>query len=62
MLGFIPKWLMQPEVPRYLTKVMVLEFGVPKFLQDELGHGPKGQVVGTHGDLEEETRLIQSIY
>ena len=41
---------------------MVLEFGVPKFLQDVTAYGPKGQVVGTYGDFEEETRLIQKAF
>lgn len=33
---------------------MVLEFGVPKFLQDVTAYGPKGQVVGTYGDLKKK--------
>ena len=41
---------------------MVLEFGVPKFLQDVTAYGPKGEVVGTYGDFEEETRLIQRAF
>ena len=41
---------------------MGLEFGVPKFLQDVTSYGPKGQVVGTYGDFEEETRLIQRAF
>lgn len=41
---------------------MGLEFGVPKFLQDVTAYGPKGQVVGTYGDFEEETRLIQRAF
>ncbi|MEW6010917.1 anaerobic ribonucleoside-triphosphate reductase [Methanobacterium alkalithermotolerans] len=36
-----------------------LEFSVPKFLQDEPAYGPKGKLVGTYGDFEEETRLLQ---
>ncbi|MCF0226269.1 MAG: anaerobic ribonucleoside-triphosphate reductase [Methanobrevibacter sp.] len=41
---------------------MALEFGVPKFLQDETAYGPKGEIVGTYGDFEEETRLIQKAF
>ena len=41
---------------------MGLEFGVPKFLQDVTAYGPKGQVIGTYGDFEEETRLIQRAF
>ncbi|WP_295722270.1 anaerobic ribonucleoside-triphosphate reductase [uncultured Methanobrevibacter sp.] len=41
---------------------MQLEFGVPKFLQDVTAYGPKGEVVGTYGDFEEETRLIQRAF
>ena len=41
---------------------MGLEFGVPKFLQDVTAYGPKGQVVGTYGDFEEETRLIKRAF
>jgi len=39
-----------------------LEFTVPKFLQDEPAYGPKGQLVGTYGDFEEETRLLQKAF
>lgn len=41
---------------------MGLEFGVPKFLEDVTAYGPKGEVVGTYGDFEEETRLIQRAF
>ena len=41
---------------------MALEFGVPDFLKDETAYGPKGQVVGTYADFEEETRLIQRAF
>ena len=37
---------------------MQLEFGVPKFLKDEIAYGAHGRVVGTYGDFEEEVRLI----
>ncbi|MGN1363167.1 MAG: anaerobic ribonucleoside-triphosphate reductase [Methanobrevibacter sp.] len=41
---------------------MQLEFGVPKFLEDVTAYGPGGKVVGTYGDFEEETRLIQRAF
>ncbi|MDR0900455.1 MAG: anaerobic ribonucleoside-triphosphate reductase [Methanobrevibacter sp.] len=41
---------------------MSLEFSVPKFLQNETAYGPKGQVVGTYGDFEEETRMLQRAF
>ena len=41
---------------------MALEFGVPDFLKDETAYGPKGKVVGTYADFEEETRLIQRAF
>ncbi|MDL2246244.1 anaerobic ribonucleoside-triphosphate reductase, partial [Methanobrevibacter sp. OttesenSCG-928-K11] len=41
---------------------MGLEFGVPDFLKDVTAYGPKGQAVGTYGDFEEETRLIQRAF
>lgn len=41
---------------------MGLEFGVPKFLEDITAYGPKGEIVGTYGDFEEETRLIQRAF
>lgn len=41
---------------------MNLEFSVPKFLQDETAYGPKGEVVGTYGDFEEETRILQRAF
>ena len=44
---------------------MQLEFGVPKFLQDETAYGPKGENVGTYGDYEEEalqlTRAVTEV-
>ncbi|MDI6725012.1 MAG: anaerobic ribonucleoside-triphosphate reductase [Methanobacterium sp.] len=39
-----------------------LEFTVPKFLQDEPAYGPRGQLVGTYGDFEEETRMLQRAF
>lgn len=39
-----------------------LEFTVPKFLQDEPAYGPRGQHVGTYGDFEEETRMLQRAF
>lgn len=41
---------------------MGLEFSVPKFLQDEVAYGPKGKIVGTYGDFEEETRMLQKAF
>ena len=41
---------------------MALELGVPKFLQDVTAYGPKGEIVGTYGDFEDETRLIQRAF
>lgn len=41
---------------------MALEFGVPKFLEDVTAYGPRGEVVGTYGDFEDETRLIQRAF
>ncbi|MDR2830847.1 MAG: anaerobic ribonucleoside-triphosphate reductase [Methanobrevibacter sp.] len=41
---------------------MGLEFGVPKFLNDVEAYGPKGKVVGTYGDFEEETKLLQRAF
>ncbi|WP_066972086.1 anaerobic ribonucleoside-triphosphate reductase [Methanobrevibacter filiformis] len=41
---------------------MGLEFGVPKFLQDVTAYGPKGEMVGTYGDFEDETRLLQRAF
>ncbi len=41
---------------------MALEFGVPKFLEDVTAYGPKGEVVGTYGDFEDETCLIQKAF
>lgn len=39
-----------------------LEFTVPKFLQNEPAYGPRGQLVGTYGDFEEETRMLQRAF
>ena len=39
-----------------------MEFTVPKFLQDEPAYGPKGKLVGTYGDFEEETRTLQRAF
>lgn len=39
-----------------------LEFTVPKFLHDEPAYGPRGQLVGTYGDFEEETRMLQRAF
>jgi ribonucleoside-triphosphate reductase (formate) len=39
-----------------------LEFTVPKFLTEEPAYGPKGQLVGTYGDFEEETRMLQRAF
>ncbi|MDP3066065.1 MAG: anaerobic ribonucleoside-triphosphate reductase [Methanobacteriaceae archaeon] len=39
-----------------------LEFTVPDFLQDEPAYGPKGQLVGTYGDFEDETRILQKAF
>jgi len=41
---------------------LALEFNVPKFLQDVTAYGPKGEKVGTYGDFEDETRLIQKAF
>ncbi|MGL6298954.1 MAG: anaerobic ribonucleoside-triphosphate reductase, partial [Methanobacteriaceae archaeon] len=41
---------------------MNLEFTVPKFLQDEVAYGPKGKAVGTYGDFEDETRMLQKAF
>lgn len=39
-----------------------LEFTVPDFLKDEPAYGPKGKHVGTYGDFEEETRILQRAF
>jgi anaerobic ribonucleoside-triphosphate reductase len=39
-----------------------LEFTVPDFLQDEPAYGPKGKLVGTYGDFEDETRMLQRAF
>lgn len=39
-----------------------LEFTVPEFLQDEPAYGPKGRLVGTYGDFEDETRILQQAF
>ena len=41
---------------------MNLEFGVPEFLQDVAAYGPKGAHVGTYGEFEDETRMIQKAF
>ena len=41
---------------------MNLEFTVPDFLKDEPAYGPKGKRVGTYGDFEEETRILQRAF
>lgn len=41
---------------------MNLEFTVPKFLQDVTAYGPKGKAVGTYGDFEDETRMLQKAF
>ena len=41
---------------------MQLEFGVPNFLKDETAYGPRGEIVGTYGDFEEEVRMIQRAF
>lgn len=41
---------------------MNLEFSVPKFLRDVTAYGPKGENVGTYGDFEEETAMIQRAF
>ncbi|MDR2967023.1 MAG: anaerobic ribonucleoside-triphosphate reductase [Methanobacteriaceae archaeon] len=41
---------------------MGLEFGVPKFLENEIAYGPKGLSSGTYGDYEEEVRLLQKAF
>jgi anaerobic ribonucleoside-triphosphate reductase len=39
-----------------------LEFTVPDFLKEEPAYGPKGKLVGTYGDFEEETRMLQRAF
>lgn len=39
-----------------------MEFSVPKFLQDTPAYGRLGKEVGTYGDFEEETRLLQRAF
>ncbi|HTX61806.1 MAG TPA: anaerobic ribonucleoside-triphosphate reductase, partial [Methanobacterium sp.] len=39
-----------------------LEFTVPDFLQDEPAYGPKGKLVGTYGDFEEEVQALQRAF
>ncbi len=39
-----------------------LEFTVPDFLKDEPAYGPKGKLVGTYGDFEEEVRTLQRAF
>ena len=39
-----------------------MEFTVPDFLKDEPAYGPKGKLVGTYGDFEEEARALQRAF
>jgi len=39
-----------------------LEFTVPDFLKEEPAYGPKGRLVGTYGDFEDETRMLQRAF
>jgi len=39
-----------------------LEFTVPEFLKEEPAYGPKGRLVGTYGDFEDETRMLQRAF
>jgi Oxygen-sensitive ribonucleoside-triphosphate reductase len=39
-----------------------MEFTVPEFLKEEPAYGPKGRLVGTYGDFEEETRMLQRAF
>jgi len=39
-----------------------LDFGIPKFLENEPAYGPDGLKVGTYGDYEEEARNILRAY
>lgn len=39
-----------------------LEFTVPSFLENEPAYGPRGRQVGTYGDFEEETRMLQRAF
>jgi ribonucleoside-triphosphate reductase len=39
-----------------------LEFGVPKFLQDEIAWGIGGNKVGVYGDYMDETRLLNKAF
>lgn len=41
---------------------MGLEFSVPKFLSEVTAYGPKGEAVGTYGDFEEETGMLQRAF
>ncbi|MDP3013536.1 MAG: anaerobic ribonucleoside-triphosphate reductase, partial [Candidatus Subteraquimicrobiales bacterium] len=38
------------------------EFTVPKFMRDLPAYGPEGKLVGTYGDFEEETRILNRAY
>jgi ribonucleoside-triphosphate reductase len=39
-----------------------MEFTVPEFLKEEAAYGPKGRLVGTYGDFEDETRMLQRAF
>lgn len=39
-----------------------MEFTVPDFLKEEAAYGPKGRLVGTYGDFEDETRMLQRAF
>lgn len=39
-----------------------MEFTVPDFLKEEPAYGPKGRLVGTYGDFEDETRMLQRAF
>ncbi len=39
-----------------------LEFTVPEFLKEEPAYGPKGRLMGTYGDFEDETRMLQRAF
>lgn len=39
-----------------------MEFTMPEFLKEEPAYGPKGRLVGTYDDFEEETRILQRAF
>jgi ribonucleoside-triphosphate reductase len=39
-----------------------MEFTVPDFLKEEPAYGPKGRLMGTYGDFEDETRMLQRAF